>query len=222
MRYPLDNFPRVTTEYMVPEKMASLGKHLGIDWEAKVGTPVYSPGNGTVSDVSTGAAGGKTIAVDIGGYTWRFLHLSEQLVKKGDLVSEGQIIAKTGKTGKVTGAHLHCDVRVKGTAWNASLGNYRNPRAVIEEANHQPAPGKNWVPAGAVGMDVILSRNVSSWRIYKPGTREVVATLNPKKNGGRYLVEAIDRLPNRVIIKSPTYGRVSLPVDADATFARAA
>lgn len=81
---------------------------------------------------------------------------------------------------------------------------------------------KNWIPAGAVGMDVILSRSVDSWRFYHIGTRNVITRLNPKKNGGRYLVEGIDTaIPNRVIITSPTWGRGSLPVDQDATFAKA-
>jgi len=141
MRLPLDNNPKVKTEYMVPNT-GSMGRHLGLDWAAAVGTKVFCPGNGFVSDVSTGAAGGKTVAVDIGNYTWRFLHLNEQLVRKGQLVLEGEVLGKTGKTGQVTGPHLHCDARKKGTTWNASLSNYSDPRTIVAEANKPKPSGK--------------------------------------------------------------------------------
>lgn len=161
---------------MVPGT-GSLGKHLGVDWAAAVGTPVYCPGSGVVSDVSTGAVGGRTVAVDIGGFTWRFLHLSEQLVKKGQNVSEGTVIARTGKTGQVTGPHLHCDARTKGTAWNASLSNYRDPRQVVENANkpNYPAPGGKrlyFTPTGQTATfykvkgGTFAMKNInSSWRV---------------------------------------------------------
>ena len=81
-------------------------------------------------------------------------------------------------------------------------------------------PGyRNYVPANAVGRRVYLSARCATWNVYKPGTRTVAGVLKPASNGGlSYIVRAIDSLPNRVIIQSSTFGRVSLPVDGDATF----
>jgi hypothetical protein len=78
---------------------------------------------------------------------------------------------------------------------------------------------KNYVPANAVGRRVYLSNRVESWNVYKPGTRTLAGVLKPSANPGMsYIVRGIDSLPNRVLIQSGIYGRVSLPVDADATF----
>lgn len=77
----------------------------------------------------------------------------------------------------------------------------------------------NYVPANAVGRRVYLSARCKTWRVYKPGTRTHVGTLLPAANGGlSYIVRGIDTLPNRVLIQSGTFGKVSLPVDSDATF----
>lgn len=203
MRLPLNNNPRVTTEFMVAEKMASLGRHLGVDYAAVIGTPVYAPGNGTVSDVSIGAAGGKTIAVDIGNYTWRFLHLNSQDVRKGQSVREGQVIGTTGKTGNVTGPHLHVDTRNKGTAWNASLSNYRDPRAVVSEAN-KPAPAQSsgkrlmFTSLGQIATFYKVSggefkmkiTDFEGWRVLAQEPRRV--KVNSRSAGGDCWVYLID------------------------------
>lgn len=134
MRLPLVGSPRISTEFMAPGT-GSLGKHLGIDCAVPTGTAVYAPGDGKVTQVYTGVSGGKTIEIQIHGMLWRFLHLSKQLVRAGQLVEEGQHIGDSGATGQVTGPHLHVDARLDGTLWNASLKNYRDPRVVVEEAN---------------------------------------------------------------------------------------
>lgn len=188
--------------------------------------PVYAIADGKVTR-SYESGAGQTIEYRINvrgqSYLVRNMHLSRRDVKAGDTFKQGHQLGMSGNSGGVA-YHLHIDVRLDGNDWDDGLSYYVDPLALIADNPDAAAgsPGKNWIPADAVGKDVILSRSVSSWRIYKPGTYTEVAKLNPKKNGGRYLVEKVDSLPNRVIITSPTYGRVSLPVDADATFARAA
>jgi len=53
-----------------------------------------------------------------GPYGSRFLHLNKILVKKGQKVKRGQVIALSGNTGRTTGAHLHYELHVRGRPVN--------------------------------------------------------------------------------------------------------
>lgn len=144
MRYPLDGNIIVTGEF---EEKAQPGtglpdsfgvrRHIGVDMRASIGSPVYAPGAGKVTQ-SYSSSAGQTIEILINGLLWRFMHLSSRLVKDGDTVSEGQIFAKSGNSGGVA-PHLHVDVRVNGVAWNYSLNSYGDFRNVIAEANKRQA-----------------------------------------------------------------------------------
>jgi len=48
----------------------------------------------------------------------RYAHASKLLVKAGDLVQRGGVIAESGSTGRSTGPHVHFEVRYKGVAQN--------------------------------------------------------------------------------------------------------
>ncbi len=62
---------------------------------------------------------GKVVALDHGGgVKTRFGHLSRILVRRGERVEKGAPLDKVGSTGRSTGPHLHCEVRVDGTAEN--------------------------------------------------------------------------------------------------------
>lgn len=197
--------------------MGFYGKHLGTDYATGVNTPVYAPCNGVVTSTPNSATVGICIYItEYGnGRQHRLMHLNQELVSVGQHVSEGQLIAMSGQTGSnLTGPHLHWDVRKGGTEWNASFSNFYNPEALIVVAPPKP---DSTVTLDDVGKTVFLSPTASSWRVYRIGTTDVVATLNPKKfNGLSYRILAIDRLPQRVIIQTSFYGRVSLPVDTDA------
>ncbi|MFD2094570.1 M23 family metallopeptidase [Corallincola platygyrae] len=82
--------------------------HYGIDIAAPTGTLVYAPADGTVTlwHPDMYYSGG-TLLIDHGfGISSTFIHLSDSLVKEGDVVKQGDPIAKIGATGRVTGAHL--------------------------------------------------------------------------------------------------------------------
>ncbi len=82
--------------------------HYGVDIAVPEGTAVRAPTDGiiTLADDNMFYSGG-TIILDHGyGLSSSFLHLSKLLVKVGDKVKQGDVIAKVGATGRVTGAHL--------------------------------------------------------------------------------------------------------------------
>jgi murein DD-endopeptidase MepM/ murein hydrolase activator NlpD len=82
--------------------------HYGVDIAKPVGTLVKAPAGGVVTLVHPDMFfSGGTLIIDHGhGLSSTFIHLSEILVKKGDEIIQGQIIAKVGKTGRATGPHL--------------------------------------------------------------------------------------------------------------------
>jgi murein DD-endopeptidase MepM/ murein hydrolase activator NlpD len=82
--------------------------HFGVDIAMPVGTPVRAPADGIVTLAYEDMFySGTTVIVDHGHkLSSSFLHLSKALVKTGDRVSKGDIIAEVGKSGRVTGAHL--------------------------------------------------------------------------------------------------------------------
>lgn len=82
--------------------------HKGIDIAARVGTPVQTPYNGSVLDVGTTDRLGKYIRVrHMDGFVTLYAHLSEVKVKATENVYSGSTIGLSGKSGAVTGPHLH-------------------------------------------------------------------------------------------------------------------
>lgn len=91
--------------------------HAGIDFRASVGAPAVATGKGKVVSAGWNGGYGRMIEIDHGsGYTTRFAHLSEIDVSEGEEVKAGQIIGRTGNTGRSTGPHLHYEVRKDGSA----------------------------------------------------------------------------------------------------------
>jgi murein DD-endopeptidase MepM/ murein hydrolase activator NlpD len=86
--------------------------HEGVDFSAPVGTDIYATGDGVVVEVGGTKRGyGNSVMIDHGfGYTTFYAHCSKVIVKKGQQIKRGQIIAKVGNTGKSTAPHLHYEV----------------------------------------------------------------------------------------------------------------
>ena len=86
--------------------------HNGVDFSCDTGNPVYSTGDGTVTVVESDFYGyGNHIEVDHGfGYVSRYSHLSDMFAYVGQKVRRGDCIALSGKSGRVTGPHLHYEV----------------------------------------------------------------------------------------------------------------
>jgi murein DD-endopeptidase MepM/ murein hydrolase activator NlpD len=92
--------------------------HNGIDIAAPVGEPILAPAKGRVVFSGNRTGGyGLTVEIDHGyGYLTRFAHASRLLVRQGEMVERGQVIAEVGATGLVSGPHLHYEVEVNGRA----------------------------------------------------------------------------------------------------------
>ena len=93
--------------------------HPGIDVAADYGTEIYSTADGVVTFSDWNGGYGRQIAVDHGyGYVTSYAHNSENLVKVGQKVKKGDLIAYMGSTGFSTGPHVHYEVKVNGTVVN--------------------------------------------------------------------------------------------------------
>ncbi|MCG6955458.1 MAG: M23 family metallopeptidase [Gemmatimonadetes bacterium] len=93
--------------------------HEGIDIAAPMGTPIFAAAKGRVVRAGWVVGYGLTVEIDHGfGYTTLYGHASKLLVKQGQKVSRGDVIAQVGSTGLSTGPHLHYEVRVNGVPVN--------------------------------------------------------------------------------------------------------
>ncbi len=90
--------------------------HKGLDIANVPGTPVFAPADGVVVYRGPKGGFGRFLTIDHGyGYRTRYGHLRRILVRTGERVRRGQIIAHMGSTGLSTGPHLHYEVLVLGT-----------------------------------------------------------------------------------------------------------
>lgn len=93
--------------------------HNGVDIAAKIGDDVYAPAAGIVTFSGVRNGYGNVIEIDHGnGYSTLLAHHSKLLVKVGDVVQLGQVIALAGRTGRVTGPHVHLEIRKHGSLVN--------------------------------------------------------------------------------------------------------
>ena len=86
--------------------------HTGIDISThRVGDPILATANGKVIDIHYDASLGNSVTIQHShGFTTRYGHLRGYAVKKGQQVSQGDVIGYLGNTGKTTGPHLHYEV----------------------------------------------------------------------------------------------------------------
>lgn len=98
--------------------------HTGIDVDGDLGEPIYAVADGLVT-ISKDYYGGYGHLVEIqhrrdsGTIKTRYAHNSENLVKEGEWVKRGQVIAYMGSTGYSTGPHIHFELLINGEVWDA-------------------------------------------------------------------------------------------------------
>jgi murein DD-endopeptidase MepM/ murein hydrolase activator NlpD len=117
-----------STPYKKLGKWWSKGYHTGVDYAVPVGTDVLAVADGVIDPATWGKSYGIQLVQKLDGGWFIYAHLSKALVKPGDKVVAGQVIAKSGNTGNSTGPHLHVELRSK-SHW--SSGTDLDPAALI-------------------------------------------------------------------------------------------
>jgi len=116
---PSDGFVTSGFGYRMHPVLGGRAHHNGIDFDANKGDPVRSAGNGLVKYAGWKKGFGNVVEIDHqNGYVTLYAHNSAFLVKEGDVVRAGQIVAKAGSTGRSTGPHVHFEVHKDGRAVN--------------------------------------------------------------------------------------------------------
>ncbi len=93
--------------------------HSGVDFRAKIGTPVKASADGRVIFAGWLRGYGRVIVIKHKkGFETRYAHLSKIKVRRGQYVKQGQIIALSGNSGISTGPHLHFEIRKYGIPQN--------------------------------------------------------------------------------------------------------
>jgi murein DD-endopeptidase MepM/ murein hydrolase activator NlpD len=125
LKSPFKYTPRITSRFSY-NRLHPVRKvyrpHYGVDYAARVGTPVHSTADGTVLFAGWNGASGRMVKIrHKNNYETMYLHLRRCYVKKGDKVKAEQRIGEVGASGEVSGPHL--DYRIK------HAGKYINPLA---------------------------------------------------------------------------------------------
>ena len=110
----------ITSNFGARNLWGSYNYHLGLDIGCATGTSIKAADGGTVVTAGWNSGGYGYLVVirhDNGMLTY-YAHNSSVLVKAGEKVYQGQVIAKAGMTGKADGPHCHFEIRVNGTSVN--------------------------------------------------------------------------------------------------------
>lgn len=97
----------------------SIAFHRGVDFAGPEGADIVATGAGIVTFAGSTAGYGNMVEVSHGdGITTVYAHASKVEVRVGDIVQEGQVLARLGSTGRSTGPHVHYEVRRSGQPIN--------------------------------------------------------------------------------------------------------
>jgi murein DD-endopeptidase MepM/ murein hydrolase activator NlpD len=111
--WPLDEHSFVTRGQVRPDNPEE--SHPGIDVAVPIGSAVRAAGGGVVETAGTDSAYGLFVLLrHPDGYETMYGHASRLLVRKGDSVPAGQVIALSGNSGRSTAPHLHFEIRREG------------------------------------------------------------------------------------------------------------
>jgi murein DD-endopeptidase MepM/ murein hydrolase activator NlpD len=129
--------------------------HMGTDFDGNIGDPIRAVAAGVVVLARACYYSGNTVFVDHGGGLFTsYFHMSRMDVKAGQKVKRGEQLGVVGKTGRVTGPHLHLGVKVFSRlvdaeeAFKVDLGLDEGTRAHFPDASALDQPPDSGAPAG--------------------------------------------------------------------------
>jgi murein DD-endopeptidase MepM/ murein hydrolase activator NlpD len=129
-----------------------MGWHAGMDIKAEIGSPILAAAAGTVISSGQERAYGRVIRVEHeGGFVTVYAHNLENLVEVGDRISAGTIIGTVGRSGRVTGPHLHFEIRHDGMVYNPL---HLLPAREVTEVRADEAPDMPTQSARAQQVDI--------------------------------------------------------------------
>jgi len=129
-----------------------MGWHAGMDIKAEIGSPILAAAAGTVISSGQERAYGRVIRVEHeGGFVTVYAHNLENLVEVGDHISAGTIIGTVGRSGRVTGPHLHFEIRHDGMVYNPL---HLLPAREVTEVRADEAPDMPTQSARAQQVDI--------------------------------------------------------------------
>jgi murein DD-endopeptidase MepM/ murein hydrolase activator NlpD len=93
-----------------------LKAHMGLDFTAPTGTPIYASADGRIKDAgfNTGGFGNRVVISHGNGYETTYAHMVRVKARVGEMVKRGAVIGYVGNTGKSTGPHCHYEVHLNG------------------------------------------------------------------------------------------------------------
>lgn len=115
--WPLPESVRITSPFGVREHpiLGGWRMHAGVDLGTSIGTPVHAVAEGTVRRASADGVNGRILVLDHGrGVVTTYCHNDTLLVRNGQHVQRGQVVARSGSSGRTTGPHLHYQLDLAG------------------------------------------------------------------------------------------------------------
>jgi murein DD-endopeptidase MepM/ murein hydrolase activator NlpD len=132
--WPLPESIRITSPFGVREHPLLGGRrfHAGVDLGTSVGTPVRAVAAGVVRRASSDGINGRILILDHGrGVVTTYCHNDAVLVRDGQHVERGQVVARSGSTGRTTGPHLHYQLDLAGEAVDPLRFRAQQPKTAV-------------------------------------------------------------------------------------------
>lgn len=172
--------------------------HEGLDISAPIGAPIWAPMAGRVTFSGPASGYGQLICIQHRPKLQTcYGHMSARVVKVGDEVTAGQLIAKVGNEGRSTGPHLHFEVRLS----DAPMADPAiDPLPLLEGGPMPSAPGASDVDADAAGCADAAAADAG---------------------GGEEMLGEVELAPGQRARLDPDTGLAKAPEDAPAFVARA-
>jgi murein DD-endopeptidase MepM/ murein hydrolase activator NlpD len=131
LKSPLKFEPRIVSRFSYSRMHPILNvrrAHLGVDYAAPIGAPVVAVSNGVVTQAGFAGDAGRLVTIrHASGYESLYMHLSAVIVRPGQHVSQGDVIARVGSSGLSTGPHLDYRLRKNGVYVNPITEHRRMP-----------------------------------------------------------------------------------------------